>query len=226
MLCIYITPFLTLLDPSYSLTTCVQCVAEVFNSCSSWHSNRSVIMESSLFLIGHQCCFERWNSDYVKVMWLMLFIVYCHCWYATWHAGYINVMRVIYYCTPLLIQYMVYRPHKDIGVPSLSLMRCDTQNTSRSRAHFLLVYYYVLSVKSGVATPVRYLLLCDDRWVLASWLWAALNWFVKDFSGRFPLIWRRTVGFHYKISRALCSSRHVGKGFSPFVTRHPEFRMP
>lgn len=161
MLCIYITPFLTLLDPTYSLTTCVQCVAEVFNSSSAWRSNRSVIMGSSLFLVGHQycfeiwntvcvkvmrllvlvnrnCCWETWNTDCVKVMRRTLFIVYCHCWYATWHAECINVMRVILYnCTPLLLQYLAYRPHQDIDVPILSsLMRCDTQNTSRSWAHF------------------------------------------------------------------------------------------
>jgi hypothetical protein len=173
MLCIYI-------GPSYSLPTCVQCVAEVFNSSSAWRSNRSVIMGSSLFLVGHQYCFEMWNTDCGKVMqWLILvhlncccetrntdcgkvkrrtlFIVYCCCWYVTWHADYINVMLVIlYHCTPSLIQYVAYRPHKDIDVPSLSsLMRCDTEITSRSWALSFLVYYYVLSVKFGVATPMR-----------------------------------------------------------------------
>ena len=209
MLCIYI-------GPSYSLPICVQCVAEVFNSSSAWRSNRSVIMGSSLFLVGHQYCFEimgsslflvghqycfeimgsslflvghqycfeMWNTDCGKVMLLLivihhncccetqdtdcgkvmrrtLFIVYCHCWYVTWHADYINVMRVIlYHCTPLLIQYVTYRPHKDIDVPSLSsLMRCDTQITSRSWALSFLVYYHVLSVKFGVATPMRCLTL-------------------------------------------------------------------
>jgi hypothetical protein len=226
MLCIYITPFLTLLAPSYSLTTCVQCVAEVFSSCSTWRSNRSVIMGSSLFLIGHQYCSGKWNTDCVKIMWLMLFIVDCHCCYATWHAGYI--MSCGCYIIVRRCWYSTWHTNRK---KTLMFLVCHSWDVIHKilHGHGLIFFWFIttfFNVKTGVATHVRCLFLGVDRWVLASWLWAALNWFVKDLSVRFSLIWRRTVGFHYKVSRALCSSRHIGKEFSPFVTRHRDFRIP